>query len=313
MPKSSSSRRQFIRNTSLAAFSVGLFPKNVLGSNQQTHNTMACDETTLDYYGVGPFYTENPPTINDGQLAKASEKGDRIIIRGRVTNLDCSEMIANAVIDVWHADHAGDYDNVGYNLRGKFTTNSQGFYSFETIKPGKYLNGSKYRPSHIHFKITPPGKPTLVTQLYFKGDTDIPGDAAASIKSGTYDATHRIIELKENSEGKLEGVWDIVIDGDGGNIGTHDLHLDKGVIYSAEPNPFSDRLEIKYGVFKESNVGISIYNNNGQLVANLEDNHLSPEKYSAIWKPAPDLPSGHYFVALKLNQLQLQYQKVVKI
>jgi protocatechuate 3,4-dioxygenase beta subunit len=313
MSKTNNNRRQFIRNASLAAFTVGLFPKSLLAKDQHEMQTLACDETTRDYYGVGPFYTENPPVKGDDQLANKTEAGERIIIRGRVTNLDCTEMIANAVIDVWHADDAGDYDNVGFNLRGKFTTNSQGFYSFETIKPGKYLNGSSYRPSHIHFKITPPGKATLVTQLYFKGDTDIPGDAAASITSGTFDASHRIVELKENNDGKLEGVWDIAVDGEGGNIGTQDLHLDKGVIYSAEPNPFSSRLEIKYGVFNESRVGISIYNLQGQLVAELEDKHLKPEKYSAVWEPASNVLPGQYFVALKLNDLQLQYLKVVKI
>lgn len=51
---------------------------------------------------------------------------------------------------------------------------SEGFYLFETIIPGKYLNGAKYRTGHIHFKITPSGFPTLTTQLYFEGDTDIP-------------------------------------------------------------------------------------------------------------------------------------------
>lgn len=305
-------RRHFIRNVSLAAFSVGLFPRISKAQNHNVTQTLACDETTKDYYGVGPFYSENPPNISDNKLAKSDEPGERIIITGRVTNLDCSEMISDAIIDVWHADNDGAYDNVGFNLRGKFKTNKQGFYSFETIKPGKYLNGRQFRPSHIHFKITPPGKDTLVTQLYFKGDSDIAKDAAASITSGSFDATHRIIELKKNSARELEGVWDIVVDGEGGNIGTNDLHLDKGVIYTAEPNPFSNRLEIKYGVFNESKVGISIFDIQGKLVANLEDKQRKPEKYVAVWEPSVDLPAGQYFVALKLNELQLQYLKVIK-
>lgn len=312
MTKEKNNRRQFIRNASLAAFSVGLFPKSVLANNQNTQQTMACDETTKDYYGVGPFYTENPPTMADNQLAKSSEAGERVIISGRVTNLDCTEMIADAIIDVWHANDAGEYDNSGYNLRGKFKTNSQGFYSFETIRPGKYLNGSQYRPSHIHFKITAPGKDTLVTQLYFKGDTDIPKDAAASIKSGAFDATHRIIELKKNADDKWEGTWDIVVDGDGKNIGVQDLHLDKGVIYASQPNPFQEQVEIKYGVFNKSKVGIMIFDVQGKLIASLEDKVLEPEKYVAVWQPDSNMPKGQYFVSLKMNDLQIQYLKIIK-
>lgn len=313
MTKQRNNRRQFIKNASFAAFSVGLFPTHALSSNQRNLETQACDKTTLDYYGVGPFYSENPPNITDNQLAKPTEPGERLIISGRVTNLDCTEMISNAVIDVWHANDAGEYDNTGYNLRGKFNSNSQGFYSFETIKPGKYLNGSQYRPSHIHFKITPPGKDTLVTQLYFKGDTDIPKDAAASITSGTYDASHRIIEIEKNKDGKWEGTWDIVIDGKGINIGVEDVHLDKGVVYSANPNPFKDQIEIKYGVFNKSKVGLLIFNIEGKLVASLEDKVLSPDKYTAVWAPQPDLPKGQYFVALKVNELQIQYLKIIKV
>ncbi len=306
-------RRQFLKNASIAALSVGLFPKNALSREQESQSTMACDPTTKDYYGVGPFYTENPPVRETTQLAKASEKGERMIIRGRVMNLDCSEALANTVVDVWHANDAGEYDNDGYNLRGQFKTNSQGFYSFETIKPGKYLNGAKYRPSHIHFKITPENEDTLVTQLYFKGDSDIPGDAAASITSGSFDATHRIIELSKNTEGKLEGVWDIVVNGKGGNIGTNDLHLDKGVIYSVSPNPFSDRVEIKYGIFHQAQVGIIVYDIEGKEVARVADSTLSSEKYEAVWTPEPGLPDGTYFIALKVNDLQIQYMKIQRL
>ena len=53
-----------------------------------------------------------------------------------------------------------------------------------------------------------------ITQLYFQGDPHIPTDAAASITSGSFDATNRIIPLISNSNGELEGTWDIIIDGD---------------------------------------------------------------------------------------------------
>jgi len=160
--------------------------------------------------------------------------------------------------------------------------------------------------------VTPPGFPEVTTQLYFEGDGSIPGDAAASVTSGTFDATNRIIELTENEDGILEGTFDIVINGEGVTVGVHDIYLDKGMVYSCSPNPFDNMVEIHYGVFKRSKVGLIVYNMMGQEVAVLEDEVKSPEKYYAIWQPPVDLVSGHYFIALKINDLQVHYLKVVR-
>jgi len=310
-------RRQFLKNTSLSLLSVAVFPtilksENSTVSLSNNNSILTCDQSTEDAYGQGPFYTANAPAIQNDQLADVHEVGTRIIISGQVYNLACSEVIPNTEIDIWHANDAGEYDNIGYNLRGKTTTNSQGFYVFESIKPGLYLNGSTFRPSHIHFKIIPPGFSTLITQLYFQGDPYIPTDAAASITSGSFDATNRIIPLISNSNGDLEGTWDIVIDGDGVPVGTNNIHLDKGIIYSASPNPFTDHIEINYGVFQKAKVAISVYDISGQIVATLDERMLDPEKYSVSWNPYGNLPKGHYFISIMINDLQVHYLKVIR-
>ena len=222
-------RRQFLKNFSLASLSLGILPavSNAHTSqNGEVGSSLDCNITTLDYYGEGPFYTPNPPVIQDNMLAGENEPGERLILSGQIRNLDCSELIPNTVIDVWHANDAGQYDNAGYNLRGITYSSGQGFYIFETILPGHYPNAGSFRPSHIHVKITPPGFDTLTTQLYFEGDEYIPTDAAASITSGVYDATHRIIPLTLNNDGKYEGTWDIVVDGDG-IVTTNDLNKEQ--------------------------------------------------------------------------------------
>ncbi len=306
------SRRQFLRNTAITTLGVGLLPGIVKSEPKPLPaEAKACNPVTLDYYGVGPFYTANAPVITDSQLAKPLEPGTRLILSGIVQTLDCTKVIGNTTIDVWHANKDGAYDNTGYNLRGIIKSNSQGFYIMETILPGKYLNGSAYRPRHIHFKITPPGFPTIITQLYFEGDTDIPGDAAASIKSGTYDATNRIIPITLNGQGKYEGTWDIAINGNG-TIGIGDIHLDKGIIYSVSPNPFTDEVTINYGVYNAAKVSIRIFDIRGSLIAILNEENLEPQKYTAIWKPDSNLPEGMYWVVLKLNDLQVHYLKVAK-
>ena len=62
------------------------------------------------------------------------------------------------------------------------------------------------------------------------------------------------------------------------------MHLDKGIIHSVSPNPFSDRVAIKYGVFQKTKVSI-VYNIEGKIVAQLEKKQLSPQKYEVIRCP----------------------------
>jgi len=113
----------------------------------------------------------------------------------------------------------------------------------------------------------------------------------------------------------MEGTWDIVVNGTGLGVGTNtqDLHLNKGMIYSASPNPIAEEVTIKYGVFKKAKVSLSVYDMKGDLVANLAEQNLAPEKYEAVWQHDPRLAKGHYFITLKINDLQVHYVKVMKI
>lgn len=310
MGKSKTNRRQFLKNTTLVALTATAAPA-LAKAESRSNEIQECNPTTLDAFGQGPFYTEGPPDMIDNQLAEENEPGQRLIISGRVMNEDCTEFLSDTKVDVWHANDAGQYDNSGFNLRGVTYANSQGFYVFETILPGKYLNGNSFRPRHIHFKITPPGSDEFITQLYFEGDTDIPGDAAASQTSGTYDATHRIIPLEENTNGELEGTWDIALTADGTPVGVNNLHLDKGVIYNTYPNPFSEEVTIRYGVFNASRIKLLAYDLQGRQVALLEEQVLAAEQYDAVWRPSPELDNGYYFIILQVNDLQVHYSKVL--
>ncbi len=157
---------------------------------------------------LGPFYLVGSPVTT--QVAAENEPGTRLYISGSVLSNDCMTPVPDAMIEVWQANDAAVYDtSQNFNLRGTMYSDANGQYSFETIMPGAYLNGSQFRPKHIHYRVTREGFPSLITQLYFEGDPFIPADPWASQS----DAVMRIIPLNDIGGGELEGVFDIVLDG----------------------------------------------------------------------------------------------------
>ncbi|TMH69080.1 MAG: hypothetical protein E6H57_09890, partial [Betaproteobacteria bacterium] len=105
----------------------------------------------------GPFFKPQSPqrhALTDGKAT--------LLVTGRVLARDCKPM-ANALLDFWHADEKGEYDNQGFRYRGHQFTDAEGRYRLETIVPAEYPG----RARHIHVKVQPPGGRVLTTQLYF--------------------------------------------------------------------------------------------------------------------------------------------------
>jgi protocatechuate 3,4-dioxygenase beta subunit len=111
----------------------------------------------------GPYYTPNTPERTS--LLEPGITGTRLLVTGSVLSTGCTP-VAQALVDFWHCDDAGVYDNVGYKLRGHQFTDDAGRYSLETILPGVYPG----RTRHIHVKVQAPNQPVLTTQLYFPGE-----------------------------------------------------------------------------------------------------------------------------------------------
>lgn len=110
----------------------------------------------------GPFFKPRSPervSLTAGQAAPS------LILVGRVLGKDCRP-VAHALLDFWHADEAGEYDNSGFRFRGHQFTDADGRYRLETILPGSYPG----RTRHIHVKVQARGGPVLTTQLYFPGE-----------------------------------------------------------------------------------------------------------------------------------------------
>lgn len=133
---------------------------------------LACAPTNDDI--EGPFWIEGVP-VRD-VLVTAGEPGVRLRLEGVVRDGTCAA-VSGAVVEIWHADADGAYDDSeDLRFRGQVATDAAGQYRFETIVPGRYLNGATYRPSHIHMKVHVAGEERLTTQVYFEGDPYLEAD-----------------------------------------------------------------------------------------------------------------------------------------
>ena len=108
----------------------------------------------------GPYFTPNSPAR--WQFREPGTAGTPIILTGKVFTQGCVPIVG-ALVELWHANNAGEYDNQGYRLRGHHFTDVTGQYRFSTIVPGQYPG----RTRHFHLKFQAPNKPVLTTQFYF--------------------------------------------------------------------------------------------------------------------------------------------------
>jgi protocatechuate 3,4-dioxygenase beta subunit len=118
----------------------------------------------------GPFFTPRSPRRTS--LVEPGTRGERLVLAGVVLSTRCRP-VAGALLDFWHCDAEGEYDNLGYRLRGHQSSDANGRNRLETLLPGLYPG----RTRHIHVKVQAPARPVLTTQLYFPGEPANRGDA----------------------------------------------------------------------------------------------------------------------------------------
>jgi len=269
----------------------------------KAQNTLDCEPTTSDI--LGPFFSEGAPETNS--IIPEDYEGERLFLSGSLSSTDCDKAISNAVMDFWQADEHGDYDNVGFNFRGKIITDENGNYNLETIIPGKYLNGSQYRPSHIHLKVQAEGYDELVTQIYFQGDESIPADPWAGAPS----ATNRIIPLNAGFAGDWFGVFDVVLSGDGPPIGINELQKVYGDLSQNYPNPFSEQTKLFLVLNKDAKTDIEIFDQKGSLVQVLISQNLKKGRYEFNWG-SKNLSDGLYTTVWTSDNKLVKTIKMIK-
>jgi protocatechuate 3,4-dioxygenase beta subunit len=108
----------------------------------------------------GPYFKPSSPARAD--LVEPNSKARLVELRGQVLTRSCRP-VPRALLDLWHADERGAYDNAGFRYRGHLFTDTEGRYRFRTILPALYTG----RTRHYHLKVQAPQQGVLTTQLYF--------------------------------------------------------------------------------------------------------------------------------------------------
>ncbi len=173
----------------LAAGSLGLSSLVCLLNNGDKGQT----ETTANM--LGPFWRmESPATENGGSIVRSPTPGVPMFVQVRIADQQ-GRPVAGALVDVWHSSEEGFYENqdpeqADMNLRGQFTTDTQGMISFKSIKPAGYpipIGGPvgdllraqgrhNMRPAHIHFLVFKQGYKTQFAQVYSSDDPNLDTD-----------------------------------------------------------------------------------------------------------------------------------------
>ena len=144
----------------------------------------------------GPFFKPRSPERSN--LREPGAAGRRFELSGVVLSRKCRQL-RGAVVDLWHADEKGEYDNIGFRYRGHVITGADGAFHFGTIVPAPYPG----RTRHYHVKVQAPGSRLLTTQLYFPNEP-------ANLRDGLFQ--RELLMRVADADHGLAGRFDFVLD-----------------------------------------------------------------------------------------------------
>jgi len=175
---------------------------------------------------LGPFHVANAPELELGSNICLDQKGEPMLVKGRVLDTDGAP-IANAKVDVWQANDEGFYDvqqqghQPDFSLRGVVRTDDQGRYWFNAVRPKFYripddgpvgkmlarMGRHPFRPAHLHYIIEADGFETLTTHTFDPDDPYIHSDAVFGVKESL------IAQYKDTTpDGSYQKQWEVEFD-----------------------------------------------------------------------------------------------------
>jgi protocatechuate 3,4-dioxygenase, beta subunit len=172
---------------------------------------------------AGPFYPLTLPADSDNDLIhiagrQGTARGTVTYISGRVVDAG-GRPVSGARVEIWQCDANGRYHYVrddrsgpppdeNFQGYGQTLTDEVGGYRFRTIRPVSYPG----RSPHIHFAVSGPGFPRLVTQMYVAGELQNEHDGVLMSVRDPAARARLIVPLRPAAElDALAGTFDIVL------------------------------------------------------------------------------------------------------
>lgn len=173
----------------------------------------------------GPLYVAGAPeSTGFARLCNDDEVGEPLVMEGQVFAEDGVTPLKNALVEVWHANHLGNYSyfdpsQVAFNLRRSIRTDENGRYCFQSVLPLGYSvppNGATdtllkvlgrhgTRPAHIHFFVTADGHRKLTTQINIDGDPYLWDDFAFATREGLVPAVTKVNDAGQAAKYHIKG------------------------------------------------------------------------------------------------------------
>jgi protocatechuate 3,4-dioxygenase beta subunit len=147
----------------LASLPAGLSLGRAAAAASGLAATPACGDGPTPAQTPGPFFKPSSP--ERASLREPGIPGRPMALQGIVVDRQCRPQ-PGALVDLWHCDGDGHYDNVGYRCRGHQYADAAGRFRFETVLPALYPG----RTRHFHVRVQAPGGLLLTPQLYFPGE-----------------------------------------------------------------------------------------------------------------------------------------------
>jgi catechol 1,2-dioxygenase len=184
---------------------------------------------------LGPFHVSNAPRYANGANICLDGKGEPVWVSGTVRDVD-GQPIQGALLDVWQANEDGFYDvqqkgiQPDNNLRGIFTSDAQGHYSFRSAYPRYYpipfdgtvgdvlkaLDRNPNRPAHLHFIVSADGFKAVTTHIFTPECPWLKDDAVFGVKESLIADFRKVDDPARARELGLgnpfrEVTWDFVL------------------------------------------------------------------------------------------------------
>ena len=206
-----------------------------LGMDKYLDIRMDAEDETVGLAGGTPRTIEGPLFVAGAPLSEHFARMDdgtdtaseTMLIKGQVTDTE-GNPIANAVVDIWHANSYGGYSYFDtsqseYNLRRRITTDENGRYVAQSIIPSGYgcppegptqkllnlLGRHGRRPAHIHYFVEATGHKHLTTQINLAGDEYTYDDFAFATRD---ELVAEANPVERSAEGERFGVTGPVIE-----------------------------------------------------------------------------------------------------